>query len=154
MVRALVADVGPISATTVLQNITGLDLPIGASPTEIWVAEYLLIVNGANAVMDAKFGLTVPAGATGKWGGTSPQSGVSGWGLVGTTSTPAPIPTLAQTVLAGTAVGASFGVMLRAIVFGGGTAGPVQIQFAQNVSDPGALKIERGSMMNARRVNA
>jgi hypothetical protein len=153
--QALSADVGPITAQTVLQNITGLGLAIGNSATEIWVMDLTLAVFSANATMKAKFGFTVPAGCTMLWGGfigTSTAQG--GWGQTAVSNTPLGLLTESQTMPQGSAANANFGVLARAFIYGGGTAGTVQAQYAQVNSDAGALKVLKGSYMQARKMVA
>lgn len=152
--KVLGADVGPIAASTTLQDVTGLGVAIGASATEMWLVKYWLLVDAANAAMDAKFGFTFPAAATGKWGTmSSAPTATASWVTTATTSTPAVLANLSNIVNVGTPIGIN-GVPLMAIVFGGGAAGTLQLQFAQNTSDAGNLKIDRGSVVEAIKLAA
>jgi Collagen triple helix repeat (20 copies) len=149
---ALTADVGPIKEQTTLQNVTGLGLAIGGSATEIWLVKYWLLINAANITMDSRFGFTVPAGCTMQWGGiVGNTTAVTGWGMVPTTATPTTLKNAESFVAAGVPIGTT-GIPFVATVFGGGTAGTVQIQYAQNTSDAGNLKVLRGSVMEAMKV--
>lgn len=140
----LAADVGPISSTTTLQDITGLFLPIGGASTERWIVEVTLLVTGST-VMDLKLGWSVPASCTMVWNSVQ--------GLLGQQALATPIATT-QTEGTTIAVAAdtSFLTGLRALVKSGGTAGKVQMRFAQNTSDAGNLTIKAGSCLVARRL--
>lgn len=145
--KALAADLGSISAQTTLQTLAGLAVPIGASATEMWRLFILLRLNAANITMDAKFGFSVPAAATMKWGTTGGV--VAGWGGVLSGSTPAALLAESDTVAIGSPANADFGLALNAIVFGGGISGNVQLQYAQNTSDAGNLQVLKGSCVEA-----
>jgi hypothetical protein len=157
---ALSADMAAITANTVLEDITGLGLAIGASTTEIWLVKWWLLVAAANATMDIKFGMTLPAGATMKWGseaaaGTSGNSPGAVWGAAPVAASSGLLGSGASSLVIGTltAVAANpMGIHFTAIVFGGGTAGLIQPQFAQNTSDAGALQILKGSLMEASKL--
>jgi hypothetical protein len=154
VVKALASDVTLTSSSTTLQDVTGLGLAIGASATEVWFVNLWLDVNAANVTMDVKFGFTVPSGCTMRWGAVGRvAAGAASYGgeqvgnvVLGLTTESGTAP---NATLAGTA-----GVAYGARVFGGGTAGTVQLQAAQNTSDAGALKILKGSHFEATRVTA
>lgn len=150
--KALAADLGAIKETTVLADVTGLGFAIGASATEIWLAEYYLLVTAANVTMDAKFGFTVPASAAMSWGGQNGGStGIPGFGFIVSTSSGQVPKTAAESLAAGTLNGLA-GIAITAIVFGGGTGGTVQLQYAQNTSDAGNLTVKKGSLLRATKV--
>lgn len=151
-IAVLAADVGPIVSQTAMQDITGLLLAIGASATEIWHIKGTILVNTANSTEDAKLGLTVPAGCTVKWGLIGPASGSPNWGAQATGGTPNATATQASTPNFGTPANGTIGIPFEAIVFGGGTAGNIQLQFAQNVSDAGNLTIQKGSFIRATKL--
>jgi hypothetical protein len=144
------------SSSTTLQNVTGLGLAIGASATEIWLARWWLLISAANITMDIKYGFaTMPSSATIQWGALSgvPQTFQS-WQPATGGSTPVAIAAASDTLAAGTGAATTFASSFVATVFGGGTAGTVQLQAAQNTSDAGALKILKGSILEATRVQA
>jgi hypothetical protein len=142
-----------LTSQTVLQNITGLGLTVGASPTEIWLVKYWLLVEAPNATMDINLGFTVPAGCTMKWGGMPGNtSNTPGFGSVAVATPPLALLTETQALQNGTPAAGVTGVGLVGMVFGGGTAGTVQIQYAQAVSNANPLKIDKGSVMEAIRV--
>jgi hypothetical protein len=149
-VRAvLAADVGPIASQTTLQNITGLALPIGSSATEKWLMELFLRVSAANGTMDLKLGFTVPTGCTLSWGILGGMIGeVPAFGARAAAQTPLTLATQSATITVATHAGNS-AVAVAAIVYGGGTAGNVQPQYAQATSDAGNLTIPVGSLMRA-----
>jgi len=150
----LAAGVGPITKQTVLQNITGLVLPISASATERWRVTYFLFVEAANNAMDLKLGFTAPAGASGRWGAYSAAGALTGgWAPTVVGTTPAPILPLGTALEFGTRAGV-IGIPVTAVIKGGGTAGNLQIQYAQNTEDAGALSILDGSVLEAVKVAA
>lgn len=150
----LTSNVGPVKETTTLADITGLGLAVGASSTEVWRVSYWLLVEAANTTMDSKFGFTVPASCTGRWGGIVAGSGTeAGWATAVASVTPSVALALSGTSAFGTRAGVA-GFPITALVYGGGTAGTVQIQYAQNTSDAGNLTILKGSVMEAVRVAA
>jgi lysophospholipase L1-like esterase len=153
---SLAADLPLASNSVALQNLTGLGLEIGASVTEAWLVEWWLLVEAANATMDLELSFAaLPAGATVKWGPIMGGSvgAVTGWMATGTGGTPQVIRSGASPISMATIAG-TVGINLAAIVTGGGTAGTVQLQGAQDTSDAGALKILRGSAMRANKTAA
>jgi hypothetical protein len=152
-VAVLSADMTAISAQTTLQNVTGLGLAIGASATEIWRVTYWLLTTAANTTMDLKLGFTVPASCTMKWATFGLNSEIPSWATRGASNTPNAILAESGTTSPAT-LGGTQGTTITALVFGGGTAGTVQLQYAQNTSDAGNLQVLKGSMMEAIRVAA
>lgn len=140
----LSADTSNVSASTTLVD-SGLQVAIGASSTEIWLAEFFILVSAANATMDAKFGLSVPASCTAQWG-TSAGLGseIAGFADRSAANTKTLLNNEGATTSVATGAGTS-GTGLVAVIFGGGTAGNVKLQFAQNTSDAGNLKLLKGS---------
>lgn len=150
---ALSADVGPIKEQTALQNITGLGLGIGKSATEVWLFKVWLMVSGANVTMDAKFGWTVPAGCTMRWGIGGSISTVPGFGATIPATNPLALKTETDAIEVGTLAGVH-GAVMQGFIFGGGTEGTVQPQYAQAVSNVGNLSILRGSCAEFKRLIA
>ena len=122
----------PISNTT-FQNDDDFSFPIAAN--EIWVAEYMLYIDGAvNTTGDFKANLVVPSGASGRWSMISQASNATtAFGAILNVS--APIGTL---LTAGT-VGANtiIPVLSRATIRNGATPGTVDFQWAQVTTDAG-----------------
>ena len=150
--RVLGANVGPITAQTTLQNITGLPVYIGASATEIHEFESDLLVSAANGTMDIKLGFTVPAGCTMLWGSAAGlTSEVPGFGARNVAGAPLALLAEGGNIAVSTAAGTT-GLTIKGRIFGGGTAGIVQPQYAQVVSDGGNLAILKGSSIKQRRL--
>jgi hypothetical protein len=149
------ADVTHTQSNTTLSDVTGLYVPIGASATEVWFWEAYLMVTAANSTVDVKFGWTVPTAATMKWGALSPNTQLPGWVAYATATTTTASLLGDQTFVpvAGTANG-TVGLAYAGYIFGGGTSGNVQLQFAQNTSDASNLTIAKGSMLRYRRLIA
>lgn len=147
----LAADLAPIASQTVFQDITGLGLAIGPSSTERWRVTWWLLVNAANTTMDLKLAFSVPTGCALRWGGAGLSTEIASWGARGTAQTPIALLATGENLLVGTFAG-TFGVMVTALVTGGGTAGTVQPRYAQNTSDAGNLQILAGSVMEAVKV--
>lgn len=143
-----------VTASTTLVDVTGLGVTLGASATEVWFAKYWLLISAANAAMDIKVGFpAAPSSAALYWGPIMGNSTVvAGWITTATSTAPAALKQALQSVSMGTTGAGVAGVELIAIILGGGTGGAVQIQFAQDTSDAGALKILKGSIMEAQRV--
>jgi hypothetical protein len=101
---------------TVLGNLTGLVFNIAANETWIFIAP-LHLISAAGA--GAKFGATVPAGATGRIGVTPAwPSGASSAGDF-------------STLFGMACTGYDEGALLFGLVINGVTPGNVQLQFAQ-----------------------
>jgi hypothetical protein len=146
-VKALAADVGPITAQTTLQTLTGLVIPITASATGIWFFEAFLLVSAANAAMDAKFGWSLPAGCTMQHGAVAGLgSEMPGFGDRSVGNARSLLNNESGTTQVATAAGTT-GSFLAGMILGGGTAGNAQLQYAQNTSDAGNLTILKGSFL-------
>lgn len=128
-----------VTSSTTLQNDDHLFFPVGASET--WIFDMFLSPYGSSSG-DIKFAFTVPAGATIKWSmlGTNSNAGSS--------------------VYMQTTGGASlpfqlFGglpaemCMIRGIVTTAGTAGTLQLQWAQNTSNATATSVQADSYLQA-----
>lgn len=146
------ADLAAITAQTVLQKIEGLAFEIGASATEVWRFDELLLVNEPNTEMDLKLGLSGPAGATASWAPIS--NGVGGSFVAVAAATTAAIIGAIGTEFTMGGVNGTFGIMASGLIFGGGTAGKVIPMYAQATSNAGNLKILKGSMLEARKIRA
>lgn len=152
--KVLAANTGDITANTTLANVTGLFVPVGASATEIWFAEFVLLVSAANATMDAKFGFTVPASCTMLHGTASGlASEIASFADRSVGNVKSLLAAEGATTSVATGIGTS-GTSLTALIFGGGTAGNVQLQIAQATSDPGVLKLLKGSFVRYVKLQA
>jgi hypothetical protein len=149
------ADMTAITSQTTLQNITGLGVPIGSSSTEIWLAKYWLFITGGNVTMDMKIGFSVPTSCTMKGGPiVGGANSPPGWSAVATTVTASGSNTESTVATFGTSAGNAGAIPLVMVIFGGGTAGTVQIQYAQNTSDGSGLTVKKGSLVEYYRLQA
>ena len=137
-----------IAASTVLQNDDHLSHAVTAG--QIWFVEAFLLVNAANATMDAKFGWSVPAGAAMTWGagGVAGSTAQPGYSAMPIGSTPIVMLGAAETLLMGTAVG-TVGFHIAGVFVNGGTGGNLVLQWAQNTSDAGNLTMKANSFLRA-----
>lgn len=144
-----------VTASTTVQNDDHLIFAIGASATEIWFFEGMLLINGANATMDFKFTFTGPASSTGAFGGGSGTgaTGFSGFAQLGGGVSIGNLAAFATTINAPTGT-ANIGLQVQGWVFGGGTAGNVTLQWAQAASDAGNLVMKKGSFLRAKKLIA
>ena len=148
---ALTADASAISANTTPGNI-GLSFNIGSSSTEMWFWEAFLRFTAANTTMDCKVGIAVPTAATASWGmGYIAGATMPGFEAMITSGTLTAVLTAAGTQAVASASGEFF-VGMSGWIFGGGTAGAVNIQAAQNTSDPGNLVPKKGSWIRYTQV--
>jgi hypothetical protein len=112
---------------------------------DVWFVEvFLRIISSATA--DMKFGWTVPAGTTMDWGELSILDSF------GPASTPPAILTAAQ-VLAIGSTNVNHVAYLVGWVFVGGTAGTVQLQWAQNTQTVVDTKVLANSFLLARKLS-
>lgn len=150
------ADVTHTQSNTTLSDITGLLVPIGASATEIWFFDAFLLLATTSTAVDLKIGWgTMPTSATMKWGALATIAGNGGSfsTTVGTGGTPVAIETQSSTITTGSA-NLNWGLSYAGMIYGGGTAGNVQMQFAQNTSTAVDLTVQKGSMLRYQRLVA
>lgn len=140
-----------INNETSPQNITGFIVPLSASATEIVNFDLDLIFDG-NTAADIKLSTAGPAGYAGYWGPIPGSATSSGWGFVGTGSTPVGLTTIAVDLTMGTGTN-PHGVLVKGSIRGGGTAGNVQFRFAQNAAHASNLTLHRGSELRYRTVS-
>jgi hypothetical protein len=135
-----------VTSSTTLQDDDDFTINIGAN--EKWRFRFLISLTAANTTMDLKMQLVAPAGATGYWGTVSA-------GATTATGNQSAVYNLAGSLNSSVSY-ASFGASsifeFVAYVATAGTAGTVKLQWAQDVSDPGALTFNAGSLMTAERV--
>lgn len=134
----------PVTSSTALQNDDALFLPVAASAFYIFVC-YLDYEGGTQGASDIKWQWSVPALSTMKYGNLNNNNAGT---LVGATSHAA-----AATVIAGTN---GAGTLMSAWMFGslitGGTAGTMQLQWAQNASSATATIVHAQSFLAAWQV--
>jgi hypothetical protein len=130
-----------VVSSTTLQNDDHLAFPIAANET--WSFVGWLIVTSASGTPDLRLAFTVPAGATLRW---------SGFGDGNTGADHEVIVTSGFTdVFQLTGAAWRDWVQVRGIVSNGANAGTVQMQWAQNLSNPSAVTIQAGSHVQASR---
>jgi hypothetical protein len=136
------------NTTTAVDDDNDLFFDIGES--EVWVAEWTLFVDAPQAA-DIKYGLSVPSGATVRWGVIGPiltendPATVANVSLAGATTGTMSLGTDPTTVVMHT---------IKAWVKTTGTDGIVMLQWAQNVSDGTDTLVMQGSHLCASRETA
>lgn len=151
VLEALITEVRPLGAvksadqtvnsSTTLTNVTGMSVSVEANA--VYLADFDLYYN-SGATPDIKFGLTLPTGATGSWGGI-------GYDFTPTLLAFGPIDI--GTALAFGGLAADRSALIRAAITISSTAGTAQLQFAQSTSDAGNTTIRAGSRMLLRRIS-
>lgn len=144
-----------VTGSTALQNDDELLFPVSNSATEIWWFEALLRIIGANVTMDMKVALTGPAGATASWGFLDhANTALPGFAPFGTTTAPFALFSIASVQAIGTSANNFLALHAAGWVFGGGTAGDLALQWAQNTSDAGNLTVKKGSFLRVTKLVA
>lgn len=142
------ADAAPINNNAVLQSDAVLVTALPTAGRFHWNA---ILYFDAAAAADIKVAFTIPAGATMRWGGHGASTAVAG--NVGTGQ-------FLCTTVSGTAIpyGASgvgtantSMIIINGTVVMGGTAGNLQLQYAQNTADPTDLVVRAHSRMSVWR---
>lgn len=132
------------ASNTTLQNVTNMVATLPATAGAIFQFEARVFYD-ASTTADIKFAFTIPAAATMRWG-------VSAFGTAGTN------PTYGTATASATAVpvgGLGVATVLLALITGevtmGATGGNLQLQAAQNTSDPSVTTIFTRSFMEVWR---
>jgi hypothetical protein len=134
---------------TTLTNDSDLFFAVAAN--ERWFVECSLLID-SNATADFNSSFTVPAGATMKWGAL--DTGSSTQWVYTTVTVPTALADAGGTkAVQSPAAGTIWGLILRGIVQVGGTAGNVQLQWAQNAGPSGSTIVKAGSLLIAHRVS-
>lgn len=143
-VLALVtSDVTHTTSNTTLSNITGLSLALSASASEMWGFTCTIFATSNGPSADFDFGWTLPASATLTWL-DMPSSGV---GLAATPGS-ALLSLLSFGALNGTTQ-----IVFAGTIFGGGTSGTAQLQFAQHTSNANTTIASKGSWCRFMRLS-
>lgn len=133
-----------VTSSTTLQNDDQLFLPVVTNAK--YKFEAYLIYDGS-AAADIKVAFTIPAGASITWNALGPQSGV------GSTSLNAITATASGTALGLACNGAQvLGAGPKGYLATAGTAGNLQMQFAQVISNATASRIFLGSWLTLTRI--
>jgi len=130
-----------VTSSTVLVNDTHLSFAIAAS--EIWAVEVRLYYT-SGTTGDIKIAWAVPAGATGRHSALGQNTAISAFDHTYNATLTTAIP------LGGGASGQ--GANHYATIVNAGTAGTVQWQWAQNVSDGTATTVLTNSLLIAEKI--
>ena len=126
---------------TTLVNATDLSFSVAANAR--YVGDLCLYYN-SNSTADIKFGLTVPSGTTGTWGG------------LGYDFTPVLLafgPIDIGTALGFGGLSADRAAFIRVALLTSSTAGTVQVQFAQSTSNGSNTTLLAGSWIRFNRIS-
>lgn len=136
----------PLDAnSTVLQDVTGMTLPLAAGET--WIGRMIVDVASTSVTPDIKLQVNAPVGAT---GADDVQSlTTTATGLIGS----AQMATLAfgSSGTGAAFAGSSFNI-IDFVVTNGPTPGVLQLQAAQNTSDANVVTIKGTTRLTAERV--
>ena len=136
-----------VTSSVTLQNDDHLLFAVAAN--EVWMFDLFFIVDGPSAG-DLKVAFTAPAGATVDWGlpsalataATVQTDDVVGQGL----------DVSGEGIMGLLGIGTKLALMIHGIIVVVGTAGNLQFQWAQNVSDAGATTTYANSWIKALRL--
>jgi hypothetical protein len=139
-----------VNNSAALQNDDHLVFPIAANET--WYVEALLLAQGATVNADYKWGWSGPAGATANWSLAALADATAGGYVQRTTAlTSSSVLAIGATAstpgLAGTTT-----VKLEGIFSAVGTAGAINLQWAQDVATVENSKVLAGSFLKIRRI--
>jgi hypothetical protein len=146
----------PKTATETVNNSATLqdddELAVTVDTGTVCKVELWLMLSAAGTAADWKFAWSVPSGGEIYWGPISAQAGDSGWVRNQAATTPGGLLVSTDSLPAGSMNG-RHGVMLAGIYVGGGTAGDLQFQWAQNTADASDSKVLANSVLIAQKVN-
>lgn len=135
-----------VTSSTVLVNDTALTVPVAASAT--YLVEWSLVTDG-NASGDLKYAFTGPAGATMTW----ESEGLLTTDTTNVARAATDVAAIGTTVSHGTiASGTNSRVDGRGVLTVAGTAGNLQMQWAQATSNGTASKVKAGSYLKVTRI--
>jgi hypothetical protein len=108
-------------------------LKYAAEANEVWLIHALLIIDGGSATPDIKFKWTLPASGTMRWAWDSSDAATNNtWGMRDTTTSPSALNDEGVGANSGTAAGGIiYGLAITGIAVIAGTAGDIQLQWAQ-----------------------
>src|SRR3990167_3404815 len=129
-----------------LANDTTLLWAVAAN--EVWFFDIWATWSGAKTTHDLKVGWSVPASAAMSWG---PVSGTFQWTPQAAASSPVAILGAAGTAALG-GISGTLGPVISGIVVVSSTAGNMNLQWAQNTTDAGELKMLANSFLRATRL--
>ncbi|MGI5169881.1 hypothetical protein ACQEU3_36565, partial [Spirillospora sp. CA-253888] len=140
-----------VNNSNTLQNDNHLVVALAANAT--YVVDLMLIYESASAVPDLTIGFSIPAGATWKWvpRGLSPTDAEQSTGQqAGYIRMPLATGTTSRSI--GTQAGQELVVTPKGIIRTGGSAGNLQLMWAQTTQTAENTVIKTDSHMHARRV--
>lgn len=144
---ARTSDSAPVNNSTVLVSDSQLLFATGSNSADKIFCEAFLIVSAPDTTSDIKIAWSVPAGVTGYHGPISAGSNIGGWNAVNAATSPGALATaLTGTFSYGTIAGIS-GIYHGALFVIGGTAGTINLQWAQNTAFAGDTKLLNGSFL-------
>lgn len=147
--RFRTADAAAINNSAVLVSDAVL---VAALPTAGRFQFELVLFYDSSTTADLKVAFTIPAAAVIRWGGVGPSTTVSGG--VGTAQFSVAIGSGTTITYGGSGVGTANTVALiaKGNVLMGGTAGNLQLQYAQQVADPTDTVVRAHSRLHVWRV--
>lgn len=142
------ADATPVNNSTTLVSDDTLLFPVSGNSTDVLFVECFLIVSSGDTTSDFKCAWTAPpAGTTVYWGPIAGGGNLGGWNPQSAATTPILLSTSATgTFSFGTFNGIS-GLYLGLMVFVGGTAGTITLQWAQNTASAVNTLLKAGSFL-------
>lgn len=135
------------ASSTVLQNVTNMVSPLPGTTGAIFEFRGWVYYDASTAA-DIKFAFTIPAGTSMRWG-------IMGLGTGGTNPSPYQTTNVSGTALALGALGIGtvhFATFVGEVTMGA-TLGNLQMQAAQNTSDPSVTQVIERSFMEVWRVS-
>lgn len=140
-----------VNNSSTLVNVTDLSFTVAVN--EIWHVQAWLLCD-SNGTADIKFGWTLPASATIFWGPIAGGDGtnIEAWHSTAISTSPVGLVTTANDTYGSPASATIFGVALSGIVAVAGTAGTVQLQYAQNTPTVVDTKIKINSCLLGTRI--
>ena len=144
---ARTSDSAPVNNSTVLVSDTQLLFATGSNSADIIFCEAFLIVSGPDTTSDIKIAWSIPAGVTGYHGAISGASNVGGWLSVNAGTSPAALATALTGTFPYGSIAGIFGIYHGALFKIGGTAGTINLQWAQNTAFAGDTKLLSGSFL-------
>lgn len=139
-------NVGP--SNTVLANLTNMAIALPATVGAIFRFRGCVFYDSATAA-DIKFAFTIPAGATMEWGIMGLATAIAG--TTGDASMPATTGSGTALVAGGAGVGTALWIQYEGEVTMAAAAGDLQMQAAQQTSDPTATTIHARSFLECWR---
>lgn len=147
--RFRTVDAAPVNNSTVLvpDAVLVVALPVAGR----FQFELVLFYDSSTAA-DFKVAFTIPAGAVTRWGGVGPSTTVSGG--VGPGQFSVAIGSGTTVTYGGSGVGTAntVAMIVKGNVLMGGTAGNLQVQYAQQVADPTDTVVRAHSRLHVWRV--